>query len=730
MFNTPPKRTTRSSARALNMENRNQSNDQVPFATIDETSPAPVGGEDVASIDILSEPVQASAVRSAGAGDRLAALGLDAGIMSRLSIGHSPMIGRGGTPGGRGRGSRGATPIPSEDFRSMRIETTLGSLTNRLDGFDVRIGRVEALESKMTEIMGNMKLLIDQLNNKTSASPNDTPVVDTGLSSSLRNTNGLRSSVIELPGNNNNTLINNPQAVSYRKIDTAGAGLSNNLNDTAWPRSSGTRRARSLLQNGDTLDLRGSVERDTRHVNFREENLIDSRFMDTEQSNRRVNRLSNNPVRLVVAEMTPEGELVTQENLTNEEYRQIMQNRFETERGETRTHNFRSWHEQRSPSVRRGVLSWRSSESDDSDDNTRGADGYQHARVRRNALSTNRYGGRENNSPAYNRELESAMKIGRIVRDWNLTFPKTEKDPEKFLLILKDQLSVSGIRKDLFVFCLSSVFEGPYRAWYLLNKQRWQTWKDFTRAFRFQWAVKKDDGALFLEVCNLKFEKGETLAEFTCRARLIFERMQSPPSFREQLKQILVKFNPRLTFEVLNLSIRDYDEFLHYLNERNYLYNRSVEAQKGARGRFSKSDLGCLQDDTDESDIQSIGGGSSDEESATELRAIQTKPRNVKKENNSANNTKTLVKQRLEKNIATFKKAAKSSTDTPNEQPPAPQAKPARDFTKILCYNCGEMGHTARFCTAERQVLCHICLNKGHVNRDCPTRSGNEQGRQ
>ncbi|KAK0166621.1 hypothetical protein PV327_004113 [Microctonus hyperodae] len=74
------------------------------------------------------------------------------------------------------------------------------------------------------------------------------------------------------------------------------------------------------------------------------------------------------------------------------------------------------------------------------------------------------------------------------------------------------------------------VESGGHRAWYLLNKKYWRTWEDFTRAFRYQWGVKKSDVNLFLELNELKFEKGKTLAEFTCQARMIFERM-TPTNF-------------------------------------------------------------------------------------------------------------------------------------------------------------------------------------------------------
>ena len=219
-----------------------------------------------------------------------------------------------------------------------------------------------------------------------------------------------------------------------------------------------------------------------------------------------------------------------------------------------------------------------------------------------------------------------SMNIGRIVSSWKISFPKTERNPEHFLLILKDYLDVTGIHKDLFVPCLSKIFEGSYQSWYLINKNSWRTWRDFSRAFRYEWGVKRDDADLLLEVHELKLEKNETLAEFACRARLIFERMQYPPEFREQLKQILTKFNPRLTFEILNLSLKNYTEFLHYVNERNYLYQRTVELQK-TRPRSSRVDLNCVQgqfDSADELDEYLARDGSRSNDENLEANKSQT----------------------------------------------------------------------------------------------------------
>ena len=254
------------------------------------------------------------------------------------------------------------------------------------------------------------------------------------------------------------------------------------------------------------------------------------------------------------------------------------------------------------------------------------------------------------------------MKIGRIVSFWKVSFPKTERNLQQFLLILKDCLSTSGIHWDLFVPCLSKIFEGPYRSWYLVNKKLWRTLREFARGFRYEWGVKKDDADLLLEVHELKLEKNETLAVFACRDRLIFERMQYPPEFREQLKQILTKFNPRLTFEILNLSLKSYTDLLHYVNERSYLYQRSVESQR-TRPRSNGADLNYAQgqfDSADEPDGYSVHDEikSSDEntesEQVTDFNAFQPKRTVNSKKEFKVSNSKSLTRQRLDQNLAKF----------------------------------------------------------------------------
>ena len=119
---------------------------------------------------------------------------------------------------------------------------------------------------------------------------------------------------------------------------------------------------------------------------------------------------------------------------------------------------------------RRGSLSWRTS------DPSNGDLPYDSQRRVRNSLAHT------------NGHKISPIKIGQVVNSWKISFSKTQKEPEQFLLILKD---FEGIQKDPFVPCLSKIFEGPYRSWYLVNKRSWYTWKDFVRAFRYEWGVKK-----------------------------------------------------------------------------------------------------------------------------------------------------------------------------------------------------------------------------------------------
>ena len=314
------------------------------------------------------------------------------------------------------------------------------------------------------------------------------------------------------------------------------------------------------------------------------------------------------------------------------------------------------------------------------------------------------------------------------------------------MLILKDCLSTSGIHRDLFVPCLSKIFEGPYRSWYLVNKKLWRTWREFARAFRYEWGVKKDDADLLLEVHELKLEKNETLAEFACRARLIFERMQYPPEFKERLKQILTKFNPRLTFEILNLSLKSYTELLHYVNERSYLYQRSVESQQ-MRPRSNRADLSYVQDQfdsADEPDEYLIHDElkSSDEniesEQAADFNVFQPKRTVNSKKEFKVSNSKSLTRQRLDQNLDKFQGklnqadiTSKISAKIPVDERTKPEGtKPPFDRSKLFCFNCAKLGHTLRYCTPEPQMVCCLCCETGHFNMSCSKYQGNAKSSQ
>ncbi|KAK0180576.1 hypothetical protein PV327_002943 [Microctonus hyperodae] len=339
--------------------------------------------------------------------------------------------------------------------------------------------------------------------------------------------------------------------------------------------------------------------------------------------------------------------------------------------------------------------------------------------------------------PLRNSPQEDNEPSGReeIVNTWNLSFPKSESDPEQFLLLLEENLQTYSINKDLFVPCLSSIFTGGYRAWYILNKANWQTWREFAKAFRYQWGVKKADGDLFLEFVNLKIEKGESLAEFTCRARLFFERMSHPPSFTQQLKQILVKFNPRLTFELLNLQLRNYEEFLHYINKRNYLFKRSIEANKDSRSRILRTEFHYLHEETEQDDenddsveIEEVIDDYDDKidlnvfKQRDQMSNGQSQSSNFRSNNN--NGQKSFNNSSSDRS---FQSNRNQRSDFQNGQPRSNQGNfRSRDPGSIFCFNCGEMGHSAAYCTSKHQEVCFICHQKGHINDSCPKRSGNQ----
>lgn len=220
------------------------------------------------------------------------------------------------------------------------------------------------------------------------------------------------------------------------------------------------------------------------------------------------------------------------------------------------------------------------------------------------------------------------------------------------------------------------------------------------------------------------------MAEFACRVRLLFEQMQRPPEFREQLKQILAKFNPRFTFAILNLPLRNYDKFFHYINERNYLYKRVVESQN-PRSKMKRTELNYVQGQFDpaeeDEDNQSNDNENDDGEQVTNLQAIEQKNWKKAKKHQEPRSSKTLVQQRLEQSLERFNKTDKQ-TNVPTLQTGQSTNNYSRgsyDQSKMFCYNCGQKGHPTRFCIAGRQVVCLGCRDISHENLNCPKAQGN-----
>lgn len=381
------------------------------------------------------------------------------------------------------------------------------------------------------------------------------------------------------------------------------------------------------------------------------------------------------------------------------------------------TGNVASSTQRHSNQSQRGCLSWRLSDSSDDEyerfyrnRSTRNTRSYRQGNDRdRRHYSRDR--DRDDDRESNNDEQPSPMKIGQIVNTWKLSYPSTEKDPEQFLLLLKDQLTMSGINKDLFIPCLSAIFEGPYRAWYLVNKRSWSSWKDFVKAFRYEWSVKREDSDLLYEVRDLQIGRGETLAEFASRARQIFQQMDRPPQFRDQLKQIVTKFSPRLAFEILNLDIRNYTDFLHYVNERNYIYKQCNATSDKTHIKTRKfSQLNQIQENC-ESEITE----SEVEEIETETHSNQT-PDLMTTQTHNYNKSKPLNRQRLEKNLQNFPESSSNQSNVTNWT--NRQGK-TFDSSKFFCGNCGQTGHTPRFCKNKREIVCCICREIGHEVVNC-----------
>ncbi|XP_024164168.1 DNA-binding protein HEXBP-like [Rosa chinensis] len=72
----------------------------------------------------------------------------------------------------------------------------------------------------------------------------------------------------------------------------------------------------------------------------------------------------------------------------------------------------------------------------------------------------------------------------------------------------------------------------------------------------------------------------------------------------------------------------------------------------------------------------------------------------------------------------THQQAPAREAATPARVAPVGQGAPLR------CYNCKEIGHTAKACTKPKNLACFTCGQTGHFSRDCTQQQGRGQGNQ
>ncbi|XP_024163712.1 cold shock protein 1-like [Rosa chinensis] len=76
-------------------------------------------------------------------------------------------------------------------------------------------------------------------------------------------------------------------------------------------------------------------------------------------------------------------------------------------------------------------------------------------------------------------------------------------------------------------------------------------------------------------------------------------------------------------------------------------------------------------------------------------------------------------------------KRRRTHQQVPAREADAPvRAAPVGQVGPLRCFNCGEMGHTARGCTRPKNVICFRCGQAGHYSRDCVQAQGGGQGNQ
>lgn len=264
-----------------------------------------------------------------------------------------------------------------------------------------------------------------------------------------------------------------------------------------------------------------------------------------------------------------------------------------------------------------------------------------------------------NPSAFTNSNVSSSPPVRSVpVYKWGIQFsgPSNKESVMSFLEKIADLRESRNISEEELYTSAIDLFTGTARLWFRSIRKETSSWDDIVRCLRRDFLPVDYEDDLWAEIRSRTQGPKENVLQYIICVESLFNRLSTPPSESDIVKQIRKNLHPYFTEKLVLIETGSLSDLKHKC--------RSIQELKVRAERYSpppikhsgllEPDLACL--------------------SLNEAETDTTRPSN------------------------------------PWNLTVAP----------ISCWNCQSLGHSHRECSNQRTIFCYRCGTKGKYSSDCP----------